>query len=487
MINSLRTRGTNILSENGSIFLFAGLGLFLRFWQLGNKNFWLDELGVANAAFQSTISQTLSAANEHIMAMPLDYVVAWLTARISHAEGWLRLPEAIWGCLTLWAGYKLYTKLGDNQRVARLALLMLALSPILIEYSQELRFYAPLIFFFTYSMYLGLEAVEFSRPRDWLVFTLVTLLGIYFHLYTILAVGSVLLWLTVYFGKENWAQRRNSFALSALVLAAAFLVAMFTFGGVYAERKLSLFMYERFSTFLFTGLGWWPSFPASPSGWLLGTLFMLFALVGVLTCILRNSVGRTALLFYGMVLQIGMVILFDILRNYPLLARQIVMLAPTMIFFSARGVNWLIEQIIDRLKLTIKSPLLTIGVVILIILAAFPALNDYYQVKKGSQQDILSVLTEHWQTQESIHVEVGALEVFAYYWSRDSNKQSLVHALTPLDYNSSDKWDYPAPAWLVINYPPSELTEAALRSAGFVPFYMPPSNTLYPQMLWRRK
>ena len=73
------------------------------------------------------------------MAMPLDYVTAWTMARISHTEGWLRLPEALWGFLTLLAGYKLCLELSGKKQLALFAMLMMALSPILIEYSQELR------------------------------------------------------------------------------------------------------------------------------------------------------------------------------------------------------------------------------------------------------------------------------------------------------------------------------------------------------------
>src|SRR4030095_4306347 len=374
-MDQTKTKGNNFVLENSLVFLIAGLGLFLRVWHLGSKNFWLDELGVANAAFQPTLSQALKAANEHIMAMPLDYIIAWITARGSHAEGWLRLPEAIWGFFTLLAGYKLCLKLSANQRVALFAMLMLALSPALIAYSQELRFYAPLIFFFTLSLYFGLEAVQQSRAKDWLIFILVTLLGIYFHLYTILAVGTVLMWLATYFGSADWEQRRNAFAVSALVLSVAFLIGLFTFGGVYAERKLSLFMYEPFSSFLFSGLGWIPSIPASPAGWLLGLLFMIFALLGMITSIQQNPVGIAALLFYSVVLHIMMVVLFDILKNYPLFARQIVMLVPTMIFFSASGVDWAIEHITARWKLSMQPSWMAAFLGVIFVFAAVPALN----------------------------------------------------------------------------------------------------------------
>lgn len=487
MTSQTETKGINFVLENSLALLLASLGLFLRVWQLGNKNFWLDELGVANTAFQPTLPQALEAANEHIMAMPLDYIVAWITARWSQAEGWLRLPEAVWGFFTLLAGYKLSLKLSSNRRVALFSLLMLALSPILITYSQELRFYAPLIFFFTLSIYFGLEAVQQSRPKDWMIFTLVTLVGIYFHLYTILAVGTVLLRLATYFGRDNWEQRRNAFAISALVLSIAFLIGMFKFGGVYAERPLSLFMYESFSSFLFNGLGWTPAIPASPASWILGFLFMLFALLGVITSIRQNPVSTSSLLFYGVVLQVTMVVLFDIFRNYPLFARQIVMLVPLMIYFSACGVDWAIDQMTNRWSTSIRPSWIAACFGAIFVLAAIPSLNEYYQVRKGSLHDISAALSNYWQTPEPIHVEAGVLDVYAYYWAQDPENQTLVSSLTPMDYASPNGWNYPQPAWFITDYPPMNGTDKALRSAGFIPVYTPGSNTLHPQMLWRRE
>jgi len=487
MTNSLETKRTIWFVENGALLIIAGLGLFLRIWQLSGKIFWMDELGVANAAFQPTLRQALAIANEHIMAMPLDYVIAWMAAHISHDEGWLRLPEAIWGCLTLLIGYRLCYLLSGKKRVAMFGLLMMALSPILIEYSQELRFYAPLIFFFTLSLYLGLNAVQSIRTRNWVIFTLITFIGLYFHFYLILVLGNVVLWLATYYGKEHWQIQRNYFGVSAILLSIAFLLGLKIFGGVYTEHTLSLFLYESLPSFLFIGLGWKPPYPASPAGWILGVLYLVFAILGIITNIKNNPSSFSSILVYSVILQIFAIIGLNILKNYPLFSRQIIMLVPTMIYFSAYGVDWLIAQITSYWKSIQQNSRLTVLFGLLFFFAALPALSDYYQVRKGSHQDILAILSEQWQAQETIHVEAGSLEVYAYYWGQESNNQLLVNALTPLDYNSPDRWQFPDRAWLVTSYPTAKEAEAAFRSANFSPVYIPPYNTLYPQMLWRRQ
>jgi len=488
MANSLNAKQGNWISEHIALLLIAIVGLVLRLWQIGTKIFWMDELGVAQAAFQPTLSKTVDAAREHIMAMPLDYVTAWTMARISHTEGWLRLPEALWGFLTLLAGYKLCLELSGKKQLALFAMLMMALSPILIEYSQELRFYAPLTFFFTLALYLGLKAIRRSRSLDWLLFTLTTLIGLYFHFYLIMTLSITVLWLIPKFGKEQWERIRNYFGISAIILSIGFLIGLKMFGGIYVESQLSLFKYESLSSFLLTGLGWTMPFPTSPLGWVIGMLYMTLAIIGVVINLKRNPLGEVSLLFYGVILIVLLVIGLDALKNYPLFARQIIMLAPLLIFFSACGADWIVEKITIRYSAAIPySWATTILFSLALILIASPALYEYYGASKGSDREIFTALSEHWQPQEKIHVEAGAFEVYSYYWSQDPSKNPLVSALTPLDYHSSDRWHYPDSAWFIVNYPPAKELEDALRSAGFEPAYIPQSNTLYPQMLWRRQ
>lgn len=487
MTSQSNSRGAILLIGNGLILIIAATGLFLRVWQLGSKNFWIDELGVAEAAFKPTLSQALEVAYSHIMAMPLDYIVVWMAARLSQDEGWLRLPAAVWGFLTLLAGYQLAMQLSGSRRVARLALLMLALSPMLVAYSQELRFYASLTFFYTLATYLGMRAVQRTRAKDWSLFTLLTLAGIYFHFYTILAVGNVFLWLTTYFGQDEWKKRRNLFAVCALILAIAFLTGLFTYGGVYADRRISLFMYESFPSFILTGLGWKPPFPASPLAWALGTLYMGFAILGVFASIRKDGLGLPATLFYSLVIQVILIIGFNFLKNYFLYARQIIMLVPLMIYFSASGVDGAIDRISTRWHSSMQPGRVTAAFGLVFVLAAVPALKEYYQTDKGSLHEIHAVLLDQWQPLEQIHVEAGILEVYVHYWSQDSENEALVRALTYMDYASPNGWNYPEPAWFIIGYPPQPGTETALRSAGFLPVYIPTQHAMFPQMLWRRK
>jgi len=124
----------------------------LRLFQLGHDGLWVDEINVAQAAVQPTVKEAVNVFRNHVMPMPFDYIIAWLVARVSIEESALRLPAAIWGILAVAVSYLLYKRL-SNREMALIGALLLAVSPMHLHYSQELRFYSALIFFFYYPIY----------------------------------------------------------------------------------------------------------------------------------------------------------------------------------------------------------------------------------------------------------------------------------------------------------------------------------------------
>jgi hypothetical protein len=482
------TKRIDAYARRGLLMAVFGLGVFLRILGLNKSIFWVDELGVAKAAFEPTLRLVLQAAHMHVMAMPLDYVVAWLMAHLSHNEWILRLPEALWGSLTLLAGYALYLTLGRNQKSALIGTLLLALSPILIEYSQELRFYAPLTFFFTLSLLLGIRAVERSRFIDWALFTIFTLIGLYFHFYLILVTGNVLLWSFVSGRKRLAKDHRLIFiASTTIIICVAFFIGLIKFGNVFAYQ-IPPFVYETFPSFLLTGLGWMPPIHTAPAGWILGILCMIFAIIGIIGHLKEDALSFSSVLFYGAVIQIAAVVALDVLKNYFVSARQLLMLAPVMIFFSACGADWTIERIALRWKQTDLQAILFLIFGSIFLLAAVPVLWDYFHTEKGSVADILAILSVRWRSGETVYVEPDfSLDLYAYYLDQKDGGQTMMNSLVPVNFDSANEngWQAPGSAWFVTDALPADWS-SKLRAAGYSPVYIPPANTLYPQMLWRR-
>src|ERR1044072_4815891 len=55
--------------------LIVLIGFLLRINHLGSTSFWSDEASQALVAIQPTIGKTLFRIQQHVMAMPLDYMI----------------------------------------------------------------------------------------------------------------------------------------------------------------------------------------------------------------------------------------------------------------------------------------------------------------------------------------------------------------------------------------------------------------------------
>src|SRR5439155_13923762 len=113
-------------------------------------------------------------------------------------SAFVRLPSAIAGALTLPIVYGLGREMfGRTQGL--IAALLMALSAVHLNYSQDVRPYAMLVFLSTLSVYCLLMAERTHSAKWWLAFTISTvanLLNTYFALTLLMpALAPYLLWL----------------------------------------------------------------------------------------------------------------------------------------------------------------------------------------------------------------------------------------------------------------------------------------------------
>jgi 4-amino-4-deoxy-L-arabinose transferase-like glycosyltransferase len=442
--------------------LILALGLALRLFQIGADGFWVDELGVAQAAYAPTLAGALKVAAGHVMAMPLDYVLAWGMGRISTSEGWLRLPEALWGILTLATAYFLYRD-QIGQRAALWGLLMLALSPMLIKYSQELRFYAPLIFFYTTSTAIGLKAARENNLRFWLAFTLVTILGVFFHLYVAFAFINVVF----YFVAQPSKEKRSLLPLTAsfLLIFASAALAVAQFGKLAGEHS-ALFAYETLIQVVGVGLGFLPPFHAPPTAFAYGAILLILTLVGL------RHLRRQTPLALALLAQVAIIIGLDIWRDYFASARQLLPLLPLVYMFTAQGMDTIIEAM-DRPKRERKllNQFPALFAMLTLLTVSFLVLIPYYQAEKTSTRSVLTILEGTWQPNQQVWVAPSYnLMVYEHYapW--------LAADLYPFDLDTPA--DTLESAQFLLTDPEFD------PGLNFVKLYQPPATTLYPQVLW---
>jgi len=249
------------------------LGLGLRLYRLGDNLFWFDEVGVAVAAEQPSLHEALAVSQSYIMSMPLDYAVAWGVARLSQSESILRLPSVIWGTLTLFAVYFLYREI-TNEYTAFLGMFLLALTPIHIRYSQELKFYAPLVFFYVVASYFALIAVRKKEPHLWAIFLVITMIGILFHVYTALVLVNLTLWVVFTSTKTNLDQSLwKFFTFSACFISIFTTIAILLFGKSPSYQS-DLFAFESPVQIFLGGLGGIPLFPSTISAFVFSVKYL---------------------------------------------------------------------------------------------------------------------------------------------------------------------------------------------------------------------
>ncbi len=393
------------------IILLVGLGL--RLFQLGSDSFWFDEAGVADAASNPSLASTLVKAADHAVAMPLDYVIAWGMARVSLDEGWMRLPSVFWGTLTLLVCAGFFREL-VGERSALIGLSLLALSPMHIYYSQELRFYSSLVFFYILLTFCLLRALQQPGLKRWVLVVLVSTLGAYFHIYVLLAWlngGLWLVWKAV--NIKEPLQAWKGFLLSGIVSAVLVLPGFVIFGSESAfSYELS---YDFLAGYIMAGLGWFPNYASRP-GFVLGFLCLILYFSALWTA-LRTRQRPLLILVLSTIIQIWLIILADVVTSYFFASRQFIMLLP----FTYLMVGWVLNRVYERKQPLFKSRTnlndqtnhegirrfhhaLALAMVLTLVTVSVMTLSNDFNQQKNIGREISQVLHEEWQVGDVVWV-----------------------------------------------------------------------------------
>jgi 4-amino-4-deoxy-L-arabinose transferase-like glycosyltransferase len=390
------------------------MGFGLRVYQLGSDSLWNDEAGVVLAALLPNLQTLISAIRSHAMAMPMDYLVIRGVIRLGFQEFVLRLPAAVFGTLTLAIFYRLSRKL-IGEIAALFAVLLLALSPLHIMYSQEVRFYASLVFFFYLSVDLFIEAVEKSSPLNWALLLFILVVGIYFHIYVSLSLICGLAW-AVMNGKTR--QLGHSFALGGLFAAILLSFSGYLYFGEHQQFNYPLLPWGG-SLFqeIALGLGWQelPFTPRPNMGRSWYILCFSFFLIGLMRSLKRNDKSVIALMTSSLI-QIFLVIATDLLKRYWFVYRQILYLHPAMLMVSSIGLLTGMQVLKGCKKIKVVERWFAVGLIGVLLLSCFPALANYYKWPKSEARWISEYLSKNWEPGEAILVVPGYQEkVYRYY------------------------------------------------------------------------
>ena len=159
----------------------------LSLFHLGHKSLWLDEgYSVGHARMPWGEFWTVLTEREANGALHSLILFPWL--RVADAEWWLRLPSALAMTATVPVLYLLVKRLFD-ERVGATAALLLAVNGFALQFAQEARSYALVMFMGTLSTLLYVAFVQDGRRGQWWAWVGVSVLLPYAHLFGWLVVG----------------------------------------------------------------------------------------------------------------------------------------------------------------------------------------------------------------------------------------------------------------------------------------------------------
>lgn len=420
------------------------IALSLRLYQLGADSFWCDEAGVAMATAEKSLYNVILIAKSHAAAMPLDYIVTWLFGKLfGLGEFSLRMPSVLWGTLALIPIYHVVKKL-SNHSLSLFVAFFTAVSPLGIQYSQELRFYSALLFFYYLSTYLLFKAMENNSIKSWAWAVCVTITGCYFHIYNILALLNGIAYLLILDKNTPFFQSIKNFFIpyTFIVLSVIPGYLYFCLEGVY---DYGFNLRDAFVTLLI-GSGIFSNNPALPTfAWLFHCEIAALSLLGVFL-IFTTKQKRIIAIMISLLLQISMILLADYRSNYFAAARQFIMCFPIMILFFGYSLYFIYTSTSESKQ---KNYTKTVNKYFSIVLAVFlilfniPANIQYYQTKKGLGREIAYEITSRYQPGDQILVVPSwNAVVLKYYFLHDLYHEDIVAHLSGFDaendYNASN-------------------------------------------------
>jgi mannosyltransferase len=209
------TRQTSARRDLLSVLGLVLLATAVRVPTLAQQSFWLDE-AYTEGLIRMSFGGMLHAIPTSESTPPVYYMLAWgWTHVFGHSEFGVRSLSALAGILTVPVVYVLALRLADR-KAALIAGTLVALSPLLIWYSQEARAYALATFLSTVSLVCLVGFLD-TRRFGWLVgWTASSALGLATHYFVGFVVGPELAWLL-------WRchQDRRTLVAGAVVLAVA--------------------------------------------------------------------------------------------------------------------------------------------------------------------------------------------------------------------------------------------------------------------------
>jgi mannosyltransferase len=416
------------------LILITGLAAGLRFYKLGEWSFWIDEIFTINRAtvHYHSFETILLNLPPNIKWIPISTILTGQTLNILGINEWsARLVSAFVGIITIPILYFPMRKL-FNVPVALIALLLLAVSPWHIFWSQNARFYTSLMLLAALALFTFFWGIERNRPIYLILFYVLLYFSLSERLIAIIIIPIILLYLLIFLifklGRPPGINRRNLVLFSPIVIFLLLIPINFLstgnllFFSDLEELNNPIDSPIRLLILIILSIG----IPVAASGFFSGLYF------------LQNKERKHLFIFIAALLP---VILLTIINPFVFTVERYALVAyPFWLMMSAFGIQKVFSLVNQ------KQIVLVFGIIFIFLLDA--SINNlmYYQINHGNRlnwRDSVGFVREN--VQDSDVVISSRAELASYYFEDDVLDYSKMR---PADFENIN-----SRKWFIIDYP----------------------------------
>ncbi|MCC7390990.1 glycosyltransferase family 39 protein [Candidatus Sumerlaeota bacterium] len=321
--------------------LFLLCGTALRFINLGEQSFWLDEVYSA-CIVEGPVSQILSSIPKD--KPPLGYYAQAFFTRFGDDKEFLhRIPAAISGSLFLFFMYLLATRF-FSPRVGVIALGLASFNTFLIMYAQEARPYSLSLLLITINLLCFVEWLRGGRIR-WLVALTISAILSCYALYAGLAIiGAefVALLIPALRSRSRADGRRLVHFLGSCAVLSLSLIVLQSRASIYPSKNF-LWTFTAFAPGQFTRVFLHTLVGVIPVAEVFGALAGVAATVaGVIACVRLRS--RSHVVLFATVFITVVMPFFYWHINRTIFPRYTIFLVPGLLVLIAAGIEFAIAR-----------------------------------------------------------------------------------------------------------------------------------------------
>jgi uncharacterized membrane protein len=352
MATSLENIAADNEPDQRHFWIILAFGAAIRFYDLGGKQLWLDEIIQAiHSSPQLSLAGVLRGVTDDRGATPLDYIIQhYVSAALGQSEFVLRLQAALFGIATIAAIYYLF-RMVLGARVALLCAGLYSVYPLHHHYSQEGRPYA-LFTLLTVCSYLTFcKTLTRGSSRDWILYGATNTALLYSQYFGMFVLASQLLFSMTMLSprvSDSWplsrkiglpflAVQMGVIGASGILLVPWIIFGIHTVSGytpqpVHFGLKLALSFVQ--------GLG----DGSHPLAWIL----LLLAVLGARKLVVEKQTALFSLLLCWCVVPVPLIFLLLWIKEYFFAIRHFLFITPAFFALVALGITRLSEQLAAR-------------------------------------------------------------------------------------------------------------------------------------------